>query len=182
MTKFLLGLGTIALFAASLFPFESFSGEMTSFRMIPIPEREHGYSNFDSTFLVSQDALDEFLKSGSKAGGMGWNSRKDFEEAITKSRVDFGREVLVLLRHTEGSGSVQIRFRTPIVKQKRLICHIDRKEPQVGTADMAYYCFALAVDKAAVAEVELEVPGRKQLLLSLKQETRSNRAGARDGS
>ena len=33
-----------------------------SVRMIPIPKRDHGYSNFDSTVIMSQVALDKFLK------------------------------------------------------------------------------------------------------------------------
>jgi len=139
-----------------------------SVRTIPIPKREHGYSNFDSTVIASQGGLDKFLKTTSKKDDMGWNDRTGFEKALAQAKIDFSREALVLLRHTEGSGSVRIGFRPPRVDKKRVICRIDRKEPEVGTADMAYYCFALAVPKAVISEVEMRIAGRKSTILSIK--------------
>ena len=143
--------------------------ETASSRIILIPKRENGYSNFESVVITSQDDLDMFLQKKSKGQGMGWNNRKDFEKAIAQAKLDFNRESLVLLRHTEGSGSVQINFRKPLLKKNRIICQIDRKEPETGTADMAYYCFALAVVKADVMKVELKVLGRKPIIISLKK-------------
>ncbi len=139
----------------------------TSVRRIPIPKREHGYSNFDSTVIASQDSLDVFLKTESKVEKMSWNNRLDFDKALVVAKVDFDKEALVLLRHTEGSGSVQVDFRTPAVEGKKVICRIDRKEQEMGTADMAYYCFALAVAKSAVTEVELRIPGREAIILPI---------------
>lgn len=78
----------------------------------------------------------------------------------------------MLLRHTEGSGSVQINFRQPRVKEKRIICQIDRKEPEVGTGDMAYYCFAMAVVKADVPEVAMQISGSKPIIVSVRKETK----------
>jgi hypothetical protein len=154
--------------------------ETASSRIIPIPKREHGYSNFESTVITSQDDLDSFLPKKSKGKDMGWNSRKDFEKAIAEANLDFEREALVLLRHTEGSGSVQITFRESRLIKDKLVCQIDRKEPGMGTADMAYYCFALAVVKTDVTQVELKVAGRKPVILSLKKES-SNKPDAGAG-
>ncbi len=139
-----------------------------SVRTIPIPKREHGYSNFDSTAIASQEALDRFLETGSKAEKMGWNNRVDFDKALAAAGLNFDKEVLVLLRHTEGSGSVQVDFRPPTVEKDKVICRIDRREPEVGTADMAYYCFALAVAKSGITEVELRVSGREAIILPVE--------------
>lgn len=139
-----------------------------SVRTIPIPKREHGYSNFDSTAIASQEALDRFLETGSKAEKMGWNNRVDFDKALAAAGLNFDKEVLVLLRHTEGSGSVQVDFRPPTVEKDKVICRIDRREPEVGTADMAYYCFALAVAKSGITGVELRVSGREAIILPVE--------------
>lgn len=145
-----------------------------SFRMVPIPKEEHGYSNFESTVVTSQGELDKFLQKDSKGQGMGWNNGADFEKALAQAKLDFDREALVLLRHTEGSGAVQVNFRQPSVKERRLICQIDRKEPEVGTGDMAYYCFALAVAKADVEAVEMQSSSKKSITLSIAKGKESN--------
>ena len=73
-----------------------------SFRVIPIQKREHGYSNFESIVLMSKNDLDSFLTATSAQTG--WNNRQEFEEALLNAKLDFSKEALVLLRHTEGSG------------------------------------------------------------------------------
>lgn len=126
-----------------------------SFRVIPIPTRENGYSNFTSVVLMSQKELDSFLTTTSTQ--IGWNHRQEFENALLSANVDFSKEALVLLRHTEGSGSIKVTFE-PHLQDRNLICEI-RGKPippgYAGTADMAYYCFALAVSKTLVKQVEL---------------------------
>lgn len=102
-------------------------------------------------------------------------------DGIAKAAVDFENEVLILVRHTEGSGSVGVAFKTPIVMLKTLVCKIERKEPEVRTADMAYYCFALAVSKSVVQEVVLEIAGREPLVLPFIEKKRSNKTDAGDG-
>lgn len=141
-----------------------------SFRIIPIPEREHGYSNFDSTVISSEKELDTFLGEKLRGQGMGWNDKEGFRMALSRANLDFEQEALVLLRHTEASGSVQINFLQPCVKGNRIIARIERKEPEIGTADMAYFCFALAVVKAEIAEVKLIIPDKETLVLSLGKE------------
>lgn len=127
-----------------------------SFRVIPIPSRENGHGNFASVVLMSQKDLDSFLANTSAQ--IGWNHRQEFENALLSAKVDFSKEALVLLRHTEGSGSVKVSFETPVLQDRNLICEI-RGKPfppgYGGTDDMAYYCFAVAVSKTQIRQVEL---------------------------
>jgi hypothetical protein len=145
-----------------LFAILSPAGQLTnkstqSFRIIPIPKREHGYSNFASVAIMSQNDMNSFLRGTSKQ--MGWNNKQEFEDALRHAKLDFSEEALVLLRHTEGSGSVQVTFETPILQDRKLLCEI-RGRPippgYGGTTDMAYYCFAVVVSKSEVSQVELQ--------------------------
>lgn len=124
-----------------------------SFRTINIYEREYGYSHFESMAITTSEDFDAFLKETSD---LAWNNRQEFVDALRNAKIDFNQEALVLLRHTEGSGSVQVSFETPVLKDKTLLCEI-RGEPLrgAGTADMAYHCFALAVSKSLVDKVQL---------------------------
>lgn len=157
-------LGTVGLLVVTVFASCVRGKDDASFRIVPIPKEEHGYSNFESTVITSQGELDKFLQKESKGQDTGWNNRADFEKALAQARLNFDREALVLLHHTEGSGSVAVNFRQPRVKARRLICRIDTEKPEVGTADMAYYCFALAVSKADVEAVELQASGEKFIM------------------
>ncbi|UCE50262.1 MAG: hypothetical protein JSW47_08870 [Phycisphaerales bacterium] len=141
--------------------------ESNTFRLIPIPKREHGYRSMESVVIRTETDLAGFLKRVRRQGG--WNKRRAFEDAIKKAKVDLGKEALVFLRHTEGSGSVRVTFETPILRAPVLTCRITRKVPEMGTADMAYYCFALAVSKSDVGKVTLHVQGKKAIELSVGQ-------------
>lgn len=145
------------LLLATLFhPGQSTNKSTQSFRIIPIQKRENGYSKFASIAFMSKNELDSFLKDTSMQ--IGWNNRQEFEDALRNAKLDFTKEALVLLRHTEGSGSVQVTLETPVLQDRKLLCEI-RGRPippgYGGTADMAYYCFAVAVSKAQVSQVEL---------------------------
>ncbi|HYN25889.1 MAG TPA: hypothetical protein VES69_12685, partial [Pyrinomonadaceae bacterium] len=76
----------------------SLAGQLTdestqSFRIIPIPNRETGYSNFASIAFMSKDAIDSFLRA--TAPQMGWNNRQEFEDALRNAKLDFTEEALV---------------------------------------------------------------------------------------
>ena len=145
------------LLALLFHPGQSIDQSAESFRIIPIPAREHGYNNFSTVAFMSQEDLDSFLNDTSKQ--MGWNSRQHFEDALLDAKLDFSKEALVLLRHTEGSGSVQVTFETPFLRDRNLLCEIKGQPIQpgyAGTADMAYYCFAVAVSKKEVSNVVLQ--------------------------
>lgn len=138
------------------------------FRFVPIPRQEHGYSNFDSLVIRSAQELDEFFSRTSVAEGIRWNTRDKFEKAIRESRLNFARESLVLLRHTEESGSVKVSFGVQQVKSSVIYCSIHREEPTGrGTADMAHYCFGLAVLKQEVKRIHVCVTGRNSFELNL---------------
>jgi len=127
-----------------------------SFRVILISKRENGYSNFASIAFTSKDEFDSFIRRTSTQ--IGWNNRQGFEDVLRNAKVDFTQEALVLLRNTEPSGSVQVTFETPTLQDGKLRCDIRGKAIPpgfLGTADMAYYCFAVAVSKSAVTQVEL---------------------------
>jgi hypothetical protein len=146
------------LLLAVLFQTDQLTDRSTqSFRIIPIPKGDTGYSNFGSILLRSKNDMDSFLEKTSTQ--MGWNNRQKFEDALRNAKVDFSKEALILLRHTEGSGSVQVVFEPPILKDRKLLCEIQGKPIPAGyggTADMAYYCFAVAVSKSQIRQVELQ--------------------------
>ena len=125
------------------------------FRIVPILKRENGYSTFESIAIRSQSELDSFLKA--TASQLGWNHQRVFENSLRDANIDFSKEALVLLRHTEGSGSVQVEFKTPVLQGRKLVCEI-KGVPLggLGTGDMAYYCLAVVVSKAEVSEVEFQ--------------------------
>ena len=128
-----------------------------SFRVVRIPKRETGYGNFASVAFTSKTEFDSFISKTSTQ--IGWNNRQEFEDALRMAKVDFTQEALVLLRHTEPSGSVQVTFEAPTLQDRRLVCEIRGKPIPpgfAGTADMAFYCFAVVVSKSAVTEVELQ--------------------------
>jgi len=125
-----------------------------AFRVVPIPKRENGYGNFESVAFNTKAEFDSFIAGTSKQPG--WNSRQVFVDALQNAGIDFTRESLVLLRHDEGSGSVQVTFETPTLLGRKLVCQIRGKAlTGGGTMDMAYYCFAVVVSRSAVSEVEL---------------------------
>jgi hypothetical protein len=130
----------------------------SGFRTINIYQRELGYSYFDSMAITSSQDLEAFLAEIPQQ--IGWNNRQGFIDALRNAKIDFNQEALMLLRHDEPSGSVSVSFKTPVLKDKTLVCEI-RGEPLrgLGTADMAYHCFALAVSKLLVNQVQLNAMG-----------------------
>jgi len=126
------------------------------FRIIPIPKREIGYSHFGSMVLMSENDMDSFLN---KTFTQSWNNRQEFEDALRNAKLDFTKEALVLLRHTEGSGCVEVIFEKPVLQDRKLLCEI-RGIPippgYGGTADVADYCVALSASKSRVSHVELQ--------------------------
>ena len=144
------------------------SADDAAVRAVAVPTRENGYSNFETTVIASKADLDQFLKK--VAAQPGWNDQAGFSKAITEAKLDFSKELLVLIRRDEGSGSVQVTFHKPVVEGKKVVCKIDRKLPEIGTADMAFYCHALAVAKDGPSEIELQVQGGQPVNIPLKKE------------
>lgn len=149
--KLLLGLLLLTMLFSTGLPTNERS---ESFRVISIPKRENGYSNFASITFTSKDEFDSFIRHTSRQ--IGWNNRQGFEDALRNANIDFTQEALVLLRHSEPSGSVPVTFETPILKDTRLVCEIRGKAILGGTTDEADYCFAVVVSKSTVTQVELQ--------------------------
>lgn len=137
------------LLGSSLMPCAG-SEEAASVRVIPIPAQEPGYKRFSTTVIASQKELDEFLKQDRE----GWHSRPGFEKALAEAKLDFARETLLLLRHSEDA-SAQVNFRKPEIKGKRIICRIDSRNEHPSVEGISFYCFALAVRTAEGTEVEM---------------------------
>jgi hypothetical protein len=138
-------------------------------RAIEIPFEEHGYSNFESHAIRSQPELDRFIDRISRQQGS-WNERTAFITAIQNAKVNFEEEVLCLLRHTEGSGSIQVRFQQLRFDAKTMTCNVVTRIPEACTCDMAYYCVALAVAANRVDNVDILVDGRRSASFAIKAE------------
>lgn len=155
----------VALGVLALVGYFSVAQDAKGVRRIPIPHREHGYGNFKSQVLNTQEQFDAFLKMVEKQSG--WNNRAAFLEAMQKAKLDFASEALVLVRQTEGSGSNVVTFAPSELKGDKLVCTIERKVAEIGTADLADYCLALAVPKQQVAQVEVVVDKKQREVLKL---------------
>ncbi len=132
------------------------------FRQIQIPERENGYSIFDSQSITTKPEFEKFVKSIEDADN--FNNKDAFLSTLRNAKIEFGKDSLVLLRHSEGSGSTKVTLNPPQLKNKQLICKLERKAAQIGTADMAYYCYAFAVSKSAIKEVVFDNGRRTQTI------------------
>ena len=140
------------------------SEEDRSYRKIPIPKREHGYQFLKTGVIRTQKELNALLK---KQEGE-WNNRKAFKEGLKKGKVDFEKEILLLIPHVENSGSNVVTFEKPSRDGKTLQCRISRKPTEFGTEDMAYYCLALAVRKSLIENIEIRVGKQKTRKIKLK--------------
>ncbi len=137
------------------------SGE--SFRQINIPKREHGYSQFKSQAIKSEAELQKFLEITKKRA---WNNGKTVRETLNAANVDFATESIVLLRHTEGSGSTAVSVSAEMEGTTFVVNVTRKRSGMMGTADMAYYCFAYVVPKF-VAKAEIRT-GKKADVVQLK--------------
>jgi len=119
------------------------SGVMLHF--IYIPMRENGYNTFDSFIIRSAAELEDFLQN--VASQQHWNRKDEFLSAVEDADLDFDSDTLLLIRDTEGSGSVRVWMETPRLIETELVCQIRRTRPMALTMDMAYYCFAIVVPR-----------------------------------
>lgn len=122
-------------------------------RQLEIPRREHGYSNFDTCLLESEPDFDAFLATLNDQAG--WNRRDDVVAALTAAEIDFTKASLLLVRQTEGSGSVRVWLEPAVVRDEELVLSVGREFPYSGTSDMAYYCFALVVPNGIAERVRI---------------------------
>ena len=129
------------------------------FRTVAIPQREHGYMGFESRVISSQKEFDDFVKD--VEAQKFWNERAEFIDALRRAKLDFEKEILVLVRQTESSGSIEVKFTAAEAPDGNVACLISRKVPEIGTGDEAYHAFAIAVKKGVVKQVEVRVDDPK---------------------
>lgn len=131
---------------------------------LEIPKREHGYRNFDARLLTSEAGLEAFIADVKTQDG--WNNREAFVSGLRADKLDFAKSALLLLRHTEGSGSVRVWLEPAVTRGDELVVEIGKEVPPMGTKDMAYYCFALVVPLDAAKRVRITgsfTPSRRVL-------------------
>ena len=130
----------------------------SAFRTIKIYQTELGYAYFESMAIATSEDFNAFLAE--IPNQTGWNGRQEFIDALVNAKIDFNREALVLLRHDEPSGSVQVSFETPVLKDKTLLCETRGKFAVSGFDTVAFHGFALVVSKSLVNQVQFtSVPG-----------------------
>lgn len=120
---------------------------------LEIPKREHGYQNFDARLLTSEARLEAFIADVKTQDG--WNNREAFVSGLRADELDFAKFAMLLLRHTEGSGSVRVWLEPAVMRGDDLVVEIGKEVPPMGTKDMAYYCFALVVPLDAAKRVRI---------------------------
>lgn len=134
--------------------------------ILDIPREEHGYSNFDTTLISSQEELDTFLAEKVDDESMGWNKKEEFLAGLNGIAIDFDSESLALIRHTENSGSNQVTF--AVSKANNVIdIDINTTRPEVGTDDMAYYCLAIKVKKE-IDHIEVKIDGKESQKIAVE--------------
>jgi hypothetical protein len=122
-------------------------------RRVPIPLRDGVYEEFETTTITTDKGLKDFIQRGGKEYEWAAKYWEAFGKTLTDAKVDFKTQALVLVRHSEPSGSIRVRHELTEEKDGVLRVTIRRKEPSLGTWDMAYYCWAYVVPK----ERELKV-------------------------
>jgi hypothetical protein len=133
---------------------------------IPLPRRESGYREFESTALTNDKELAAFLK---KVGTQQhWSHKEDFVSALKDAKIDFQKSSLLLIRNTAGSGSIKVSLEKPSLKGKDIVFRIAWDSPRVFTMDMAFYCFAVTVPKDMAANARIIAPKRPDVVLPLK--------------
>ncbi len=139
--------------------------EVIPFEIVSAPEREHGYSNFESVAIKSAEELDAFLSDVGKQEG--WNGREEFEAALRSAGTAFPGEALVLIRHTEASGSIKAAISSMTANAATLEVSISRDKPKFRTSDMAYYCFVLKVSRALFSDVLVRPEGKSPFMIEI---------------
>lgn len=142
-------------------------------RKLEIPSCEHGYNNFDTCLLTSEAKLGSFIAEVSRQEG--WNNRGAFVSVLRTAQIDFTKSSLLLMRHTEGSGSVRIWLELAVIRGDEMVVRIGKDVPSMSNMSMAYYCFALAVPRDVAQRVRITgsfTPSRRVLTEGRKETLR----------
>ncbi|RUM70178.1 MAG: hypothetical protein DSZ07_03000 [Sulfurovum sp.] len=150
MKKLLLLITLITLFISCASDSKNINNSIStqkSIKNIPIPFREHGYSQHASQLIVSKKAFDSFIMQ--IGNGDNWNKKTEVLEALQNANIDFKKNNLLFYRITRGSGSIKLDVDNSniILNNNEITINIKESTPSVGTADMAYYALAYKVNK-----------------------------------
>jgi len=132
--------------------------EIKNISQITIPVREHGYSNFKTTFITSKVELNKFIEKIKLQKY--WKKKKNFLATLLLKKINFNNSNLLLYRITESSGSTVLLVDPPKGDNKHIKIIIGENELQIGTTDMAYYALAYRVSKS-VADITFQ-RGKKE--------------------
>ncbi len=132
-------------------------------RVLDVPMKGHGYKELQSQVIASQAEYDAFVEQVKKAPMR--EDRASFLKALAAAKIDFERESLVLIRHTEESPAARVAFVPPTMEGDTLVCVIQREstkddDDEDDKATNEVYCFALAVEKGKVKNVDVSVSTR----------------------
>jgi len=150
MKKLLLLITLITLFISCASDSKNINNSTStqkSIKNIPIPFREHGYSQHASQLIVSKKAFDSFIMQ--IGNGDNWSKKTEVLEALQNANIDFKKNNLLFYRITRGSGSIKLDVDNSniILNNNEITINIKESTPSVGTADMAYYALAYKVNK-----------------------------------
>jgi len=122
--------------------------EIKTISQITIPVREHGYSNFETTFITSKIELTKFIENIKLQKS--WKKKKNFLETLLLKKIDFNSSNLLLYRITEASSSTVLLVDAPSGNNKHIKILIGENKPKIGTTDMAYYALAYRISKSVI--------------------------------
>ena len=129
------------------------------FRVIDVPAKEPGtlgepgYGRFRSQVIDTQEEFDRFVKQ--IEAQTGWRDQASFLKALRDANLDLTRESLVLIRHWEPSNATTATLATPRREGDKLVCEVHSHVPLSVMWIAVCHCFAVAVDKARVKQVEV---------------------------
>lgn len=114
-------------------------------RLTDVDPKVNGYANLTTLVITTETEQETVLTSVSAQSG--WDDAAGFIQTIRAARVEYDNDqILLLYRHTESSGSVQVTVGAPALQDGDVVVPITREVPEKGTTDMAYYLFAYRVD------------------------------------
>jgi hypothetical protein len=157
-------------------------------RRIGIPFRVSYYEDIQSQVVASKADLDGMLESipqppkhHRNERNRSWRDLQTFRRLLLEHQIDFSREVIVLIQHTEGSGTPKVSLAHPLhdSNTRRLLLEVRSYNPGLGTRDLAAYCFAVVVPRHLADEVIITTTGNASVTVNSKtiQSTRKKREG-----
>lgn len=134
----------------------SIASENPIFETLKMSNRDHWYSHFKTTVINTPQEYRDFLKSAS----IDPDQPHSFHNTVASLSAWVDTHTMVLIRHTESSGSTKVSFQVSQASPDTLLCKISRIPPgpcDIGTCDMAYYCFGIMGQRSLIKKVEVFV-------------------------